>query len=61
MAGGLLPLGLGRVWGLPYEGKEVPAFDKLVFDQSTAIDVVHIISTDFGTHLVKVTDRGPPE
>ena len=56
-----LPLGLGRVWNLPYEGKEVPEFDKLVFDEGTALDVVHIVSTDFGTHLVKVTDRGPTE
>lgn len=56
-----LPLGLGRVWNLPYEGKEVPEFDKLVFDQSTSLDTVHTVKTSFGTHLVMITGRGPPD
>ena len=53
-----LPLGLGRVWNLPYEGKEVPAFDKLVFDPATETGKVYQVSTDFGVHLVLVRARG---
>ena len=56
-----LPLGLGRVWNLPYEGKEVPEFDSLVFSQETALDTIHICNTAFGVHLVVVQARGPPE
>ena len=55
-----LPLGLGRVWNLPYEGKEVPEFDSHVFSQATPLNEISVITTDWGTHLVKVNARGPP-
>lgn len=56
-----LPLGLGRIWNLPYEGKEVPEFDSLVFSPATPLNVVSVVTTAWGTHLVKVNARGPPD
>lgn len=56
-----MPLGLGRVWNLPYEGKEVPAFDSLVFSPSTDTGVIYKVNTAFGFHLVLINARGPPD
>lgn len=38
-------------------GQMVPAFDKIVFDDSIAIGDITIVDTQFGTHLVKVETR----
>ena len=54
-----MPLALGRVWNLPYEGKQVPEFDKLVFYEAD-VGQVYKVQTEFGTHLLKVSARGKP-
>ena len=38
-------------------GAMTPAFDALVFDPDTQIDEVNLVTTSFGTHLVKVVER----
>ena len=38
-------------------GAMTPAFDALVFDPNTQIDEVNLVTTSFGTHLVKVVER----
>ena len=48
---------LARILYLPYEGKfsSVTAFDALVFSPTTELNVINVVTTDWGTHLVKVT------
>lgn len=50
---------LGRILYLPYESKwqSVAPFDEVVFGNSVDLFVVESVTTDFGTHLVKVTAR----
>ena len=50
--------GLGSILFLPYEGKKVPEFDSLVFSSATELGTIHLVTTEFGTHLVKVDERG---
>ena len=42
-------------------GQMVPEFDSVVFDPNTAIGGVYTATTQFGTHLIKVTARTEPE
>lgn len=50
--------GLGKMAFLPYEGQKVEPFDALVFSPETTLDVLHVVETKFGAHVVKVTGRG---
>ena len=38
-------------------GQMVPAFDDVCFNPDTEIGAVNVVSTSFGTHLVKVLER----
>jgi hypothetical protein len=51
----------GRIWNLPYEGKETETapFDTLCFDPATEVGSLNLVTTSFGTHLVKLTGRNP--
>ena len=45
---------------MPYEGEDTKAFDDLVFDPETALNVVHSAKSQWGTHLVLIEARGGP-
>ena len=49
---------LGVVAGLPYEGKDVTAFDTIVFSPAVALNEIHLLTTEWGTHLVRIEGRG---
>ena len=45
---------------MPYDGKDTSPFDELVFSPETALNTVHMVNTQWGTHLVMVEERGGP-
>ena len=45
---------------MPYDGQDTSPFDELVFSSNTALNVVHTVNTQWGTHLVLVEERGEP-
>ena len=49
--------GLGKILFLPYEGQDVPEFDALVFSPDTELNKLYKVRTQFGTHLVIVSNR----
>ena len=50
---------LARILFLPYEGRygAVAPFDDVVFDRSRDLDAISIVTTEFGSHIVKVCAR----
>ena len=44
---------------LPYDGKDTASFDEAVFSLA-ALNVIHQVNSQWGTHLVLVTARGGP-
>ena len=49
---------LSRISFLPYESKDVRAFDAVAFSATTPLNEIQVVETDFGTHLLKVDGRG---